>query len=207
MNASNPFAKPLLAENGNTSQEELYTAVGRALDKWEWCETRFTVLYISLAKPKGGHQQILRSFGAITASSTRREMISAACDAYFAWIATPESGSGSIQEEMQKVLLAGAALREKIRLLLKLHNDASARRNEIAHGTTRKIESWYLIPGLFASRKTSIDWTDVKYRMSSVEIIKLSELFDTLGMDALNLASELGRFHNSLPEKKKQALS
>lgn len=147
----NPFAKPILAKQGNGTARDIYTAVGLALDRWEHCDVSFATLYSALVKPVGSNHTPMRAFGTINAPATRREMTWEACDAYFA-------------------VHKNDALKARTRHLLNLYKDAAARRNEIAHANVmgdmpHKIVNnvavplptiWFLVPPLFATRKTKM---------------------------------------------------
>ena len=191
----NPFAKPILAKNGDPTAREIYTAVGLSLDRWEHCETSFGVLYSSLIETKGGNHILMRSFGVITASNTRREMIWHANDAYFA---THENDD----------------LKSQVRHLLNLYQDAAARRNEIAHAMVTgdanfKIVDnhavplptiWFLVPPLFATRKTEMNMLGPKYRYSTKELSGFTVCFEELSSRASCLAQAICAFRASLPE-------
>lgn len=181
---------------GDQTAREIYTAVGFSLDRWEHCETSFGVLYSSLIETRGGNHILMRSFGVITASNARREMILHANDAYFATYKNDE-------------------LKRQVRHLLSLYKDAAARRNEIAHAMVMgdmpfKILDnhvvplptiWFLVPPLFATRKTEMHMRGPKYRYSTKELSHFTTCFEELGSRASKLAQAIRAFRASLPEK------
>jgi hypothetical protein len=192
----NPFANSVLASQGDSAARDIYTDVGFAMDRWEHCETSFGVLYSALVKPEGGNHILMRSFGMITASRTRQQMIQAACDAYFATYKNDD-------------------LKKKVRHLLNLYGDAAARRNEIAHalvmGEARhKVVDkvavplptvWFLVPPLFATRKTEMHMQGPKYRYSTRELSHFTKCFEELSARVMALTQSIRAFYASLPEK------
>lgn len=199
----NPFAKALLAKEGNATAREIYTSVGFALDRWEHCEVSFATIYSALVKPVGSNHILMRAFGVVTASNARREMILEACDAYFAYRKNDK-------------------LKAETRHLLNLYKDAAARRNEIAHATVMGQTShtivenvavplptkWFLVPPIFATRKNQL-LSDIsepfaglpKFRYSTREIDHFSSCFDELGSRASKMMQAIRAFYETLPEK------
>ncbi len=192
----NPFANPILADQGDATARDIYTAVGFALDRWEHCETSFGVLYSSFLEAPEGNHALMRSFGTILASSTRAEMIRAACDAFCAFHKNEE-------------------LKTQTRHLLNLYKDAAARRNEIAHAmvtgeSPHKIVAnravplptiWFLVPPLFATRKQELFAEGPKYRYSTRELGHFTSCFEELGSRAMRLAQTIRSFRAALREK------
>lgn len=162
------------------------------------------MIYSALTLPTGGNHVLMRAYGVISGASTRREMIQAACDAYF-------------------LLHPHDELMAETRHLLNLYGHASSRRNEIAHAvvsatlrsrTVNKVavplpREWFLGPPIFATRKNdklSFETngtivTGPKYRYSTVEIDHFSKCFAELEVRAANLSQRIRAFHASLPQK------
>lgn len=196
----NPFAKSSVAKEGSSSAAQIYTDVGFALDRYEHLGTTFGVLYSAFVKPEGSNHTMMRSFGMITSSNNRREMIVAASESYFS-------------------VFNNEVLERRTRSLLKLFSDASARRNEIAHAMVmgemrhRIVDqvampmptAWFLVPPLFATRKQELHMRGPKYRYSSREIGYLTKCFEALDEAALDLVRLIREFHSSLPDQDRQA--
>lgn len=198
----NPFAKPILATEGDAQASDIYTAVGFALDRWEHCEESFSGLFSALLESPEGNHVLLRSFGTIVSSAARRDMIKAACDTFFE-------------------IHANKDLKEQTRHLLNLYRTAAARRNEIAHAMVSGkpqfyIEEkravplptiWYLVPPFIATRKNellpNIDEFPhgPKYRYSTREIGHFTSCFEELGSRAGKQAQAIRKFRASLREK------
>lgn len=186
----NPFAKSVMAAEGNATAREIYTSVGFALDRWEHCDTSFAVMYSALVcHPHDGTHVLMRAFGMINSPSTRHGMIVEANDAVFAQ--HPEH-----------------SLRKKVRSLLHLYQDAAARRNEIVHsmvmGESRaKVVNnvaiplptvWFLVPPLFATRKNEMHLAGPKYRYSTNEIDHFSACYETLSVRVMEVTQQIRGF-------------
>jgi hypothetical protein len=195
----NPFANPILAKHGNDRARDIYTDVGLALDRWEHCETSFGILYSALIETEGGNHILMRSFGAITASKTKRDMIWAGADAFFTYY-------------------KNADLKKQTRHLLNLYFDASSRRNEIAHAMVmgdlrHKIVDnkavplptiWFLVPPTFATRKQEVLFGKPKFRYSTREISHFTKCFEELSSRGSKLAQLIRAFRASLRDKPQQ---
>ena len=190
----NPFANSFLSQQGDPSPSEIHTAVGMALDNWEHCEASFGFLYSALVKPEGGYVALMRSFGTIAASATRRAMIWEACDAFFHFHPSD-------------------ALKAETRHLLNLYENAASRRNEIAHACVMGVSlplptTWYLVPSLFSTRKNNMIPSGVKdpfggmpkYRYASRDIYHFITCFQELGSRADTAMQSIRAFYAALPE-------
>jgi hypothetical protein len=183
-----PFTKPILATKGDSNSQDTYAAVGAALSSWETSGTMFGALYGAFVKPTGANTIALRAYGAILAPSSRHDMITEAAEAYFAGV-------------------GDAALHERVKKLLKLYRSASARRNEIAHGVVMgrgKPLKFFLVPGIFASRKRELDMVTTKYQLSSVEINQYTRHFAQLTSRAVPLLNDVRLQYETLPPKLKE---
>ena len=139
----------------------------------------------------------MRAFGTIIAPATRREMILEACDAYFA-------------------VHKNDALKAATRHLLNLYKDAAARRNEIAHANVmgelrHEVVNnaavplptvWFLVPPLFATRKTEMFAQGPKYRYSAHDIGQFTHCFAELGIRAGKLMQDIRVFYDNTSPKK-----
>ena len=185
----NPFIKPIYAPQGDCIARDTFVSVGAVLSAWEHCETSFGTIYAALVKPVGGTHIVLRAYGTILAAGTRQEMIKAAAEAYFA-------------------VFKNELLSKTLRNLLKLYKDGAARRNEIAHGTVmseplmpNREPIYFLVPSLFATKKTELFHQCPKYRLSTHEIDNYHKYFDELSSRAMKFHQDVRAFYSSLPEK------
>ncbi|MDB5528910.1 MAG: hypothetical protein JWR51_2013 [Devosia sp.] len=191
-----PFNKASLAPVGDAAVVPIYAAVGYALHRWEGCETSIATVYSSLVKPKGGNHVLMRSFGTITAPSTRQEMIKYASEAYF-------------EQHENPALLA------ELKAFLKLYQNAGQRRNDIAHAVVEAEgayaiidnkavplpDEWFLVPSIFTTKKRETRMRGPKYRFSSREIRHYADCFEALGEKAGKLSTAIRKFYSSFPEK------
>lgn len=194
----NPFAASIMAEKGNPRAHEIYAAVGLALDRWEHLEISFGTLYAALVCPTGDTHIAIRAFGTISAPVTKREMILAALDAYFA----------SSNRQNQQLKARG-------RHLLNLYQGAASRRNEIAHAMVMGYPNWevvenepvplptawFLVPSIFSTRKFEMQLRGPKYRMNSTDIGHLTACFEELGNQASKLMQDIRAFYTSLQQR------
>jgi len=200
----NPFANPILATEGDSNASAIYQKVGVALDRWERCEVSFAVLYSALILANADNHVLLRAFGSVIASNTKREMIWHANDAFFeSWM------NGDFAEQ-------AANLKKQTRKLLNLYGKAAARRNEIAHSQVNgelrhKVVNqkavmlptiWFLVPPLFATRKTELFHHGPKYRYSTRELSHFTACFEELSSRASQLTQQIREFRASLPQKR-----
>jgi hypothetical protein len=185
----NPFSTRIYAKQGNQVAKDIFSSVGYALSEWEQCETSFAALYTIFVKPTGGTHTAFRAYGAVMSSGSRRDMIAAAAEAFFATF--PDN-----------------ALPERVSALLKLYQDAAGRRNDIAHAVVMSeplvvgaSPIYFLIPSFHASRKTGVmPPFETKYRYSTVEIDRYASCFGALGLEAGKVKQAVSSFYQSLPE-------
>jgi hypothetical protein len=133
----NPNQRPW-AETGNRSQDEIFTAVGRALSHWELVEGSIATLFtlITLGNYHAPANPMLRAYAAVTGSANRISMVEAALES---WLLNWNCPVGPN---------AVAALKDC--------RHWSGRRNDIAHGLVDmffdELGQWFLIPSLYARR-------------------------------------------------------
>lgn len=184
----------VLDSNGDTSARDVFVSVGYALSQWEHTEESLASLYSFLCGPRSTHAAF-RSYGTLTATMPRRNIIRAAADVFFLTFPKPE-------------------LSDRLDSLLGLYMDAGARRNEIAHGvvmgnTHHTIVNnvaaplptkWYLVPALHSTKKQSLQ-LQAEYRFSSGTIDKYVKAFDELHSAINAYRKDLIAHCESFPEK------
>lgn len=105
------------ASESTDTQEQIFMAVGAALSDWESAESALATLYAVLCDADGtSYSAIIRTFGSVTSSGTRRNIIEATAEIYF---------GGHWNDQRIKKRLVG---------LLTAFGEASRRRDEFAHG-------------------------------------------------------------------------
>lgn len=191
MQKSNHPWNPLpAAAIGDELDTTLYEAVGRALTTWELMEGLLARIFSLLCRAEFGGAE--RAYGAVSASSGRREMIAEAL--------------GTFPRRNDPRLLPLPNLLDRV-------GKFGGRRNEIAHGIVMPISDrteplgFFLIPAMYNSRKrlsddafaalrpmtTDLPWSAaLKYAYNSEQIIYYHTQFFELVDDALKLADVLG---------------
>src|SRR5262249_41735677 len=129
------WERPPDQHKGDATQEAILQAVGEALTAWETMEEEVGIMFVALV---GGSMSsaspIRRAFGVVNSSSTRRQMILAAAEAYF---------GGSWDDKNVRVSFSR---------VLEAISWASRRRDDIAHGIAKRITldqkpfGWFLFP-------------------------------------------------------------
>lgn len=171
--------------NGDKSKTPIFTAVGQALNSWEHVEGQIASLYGALlgtSIPIGA----IRAYGAIATFNARQSMVNAASAALF---------------HHRK----NDALRDAVKYILEnVCKDASARRNEIAHGIVIKRAGrggssggYFLTAGLYSSLKRDISF-EAKYEYSSRQIKIYAQLFDKISISVTQLTNSVLDFQVSL---------
>jgi hypothetical protein len=151
-----------LAESGDRGRVILYSSIGRVTTAWETCDQHFADLYSVFL----GHPQsvgVLRAYGALPTFSVRKRLIDAAAESHFYF--HPKK-----------------ALSDEYNRIMKLADNASARRTEIAHGVifqTSIAPGYFLGPPLHSTKKRGFDY-EASYRLNSVQmkgLVKNMRLF------------------------------
>jgi len=122
--APKPWELPALPINGDKTEQEIYYAVGRALDIWNNVENVFGVLFTDLNGLALGGEAMHRAFGSVITFRGKADMLAAAGEVYFH--KNPHSGN---EQRFSWALERGLGF--------------SARRNEIAHGIVARYR-WFL---------------------------------------------------------------
>jgi hypothetical protein len=141
--AKDYWKRPPNRNEGDAAQEAILQAVGEALSAWEYMEEDVAIMFVALV---GGSMSsaspIRRAFGVVNSSSTRREMILAAAEAYF----------GGFWDDKN--------VRVSFGRVLEAISWASKRRDDIAHGIAKSITldqkpfGWFLFPANYNTERT-----------------------------------------------------
>jgi hypothetical protein len=116
--AASIWDRPPPPEKGDAEISAIHLAVGEALSRWETFEEELAGLFSAFIGLQQDSSAARRAYGAITLFSLRREMLNAAATAYFDQFPNPEC-------------------RKAFKALMMSAQNASERRNDIAHGIAR----------------------------------------------------------------------
>jgi hypothetical protein len=189
----NPFQQSPIANRGNKLARDIFIEVGYTLSTWEHCEDSFATLYSVFIKPAGNNALARRAYGAIGSTGSRAGMIQFAAEAFF-------------------FSNRNTDLETRLSDLLSRYRLASERRAEVAHGIVMTEPNsqpplYFLMPGYYASRKTSVDiMAPPKYKYDAETISCLRLKFEDLMKSSWMLRNDISNFFQSLPEKQKQRL-
>jgi hypothetical protein len=170
------FARCRPSPVGDKEASATFHAVGLALTNWELAETALATLFyvLSNATEANALNAIRRAFGAIESSAGRRKAIEAAAEIYFA------------HDWKNKVVS------EPFLGLMAAFKDASARRDEIAHGIVHGMKvndeelGCFLYPSEYNTQRTQAWITSdadpfafkrALYRYTSKNILEYAQKF------------------------------
>lgn len=165
---------------GDTHDTDTFTAIGRALSQWEYLEAYLGLTYGHFVGSDTPTSPAMRAYGAVSAFSTRYDMVKVATEAYF--LQTPHE----IHSTFIKIIDEA--------------KEFSTRRNEIAHGIVQpysydqRILGYALGPSRHATRKhklyLEIDFnssnpigyiSEQMYAYTSIDIDYFRMQFERLG--------------------------
>ncbi len=177
--------RPEPRDQGDDGPDPIFLSVGRALSRWESVESVFARTFGLFVESDSS--AAIRAYGAITSSSGRREALREAAAVF-----SDKRGNSFPQDDFG--------------LLMKHYADASARRNEIAHGMVASFNiedqsrGFFLVPATYNSRKNeAFTLTFVKevkqskdqfkvfghnYRYTSADISHFAALLEGLAQQA-----------------------
>lgn len=148
----NPWDIRARASQGDTEPEAIFVQVGAALSAWEMLESSLAELFDALVSAPHNSRAGFVAFSAVTTSSARTEMLSAAIK----------------QRKKEK-----STIPDKLIEFIDIVSKFAARRNEIAHGRIYSIEGkeYFFGPNNISPHK----WDKVrdgaaKYQYTSSEI-------------------------------------
>ena len=191
MTTPNPFKNPPFAPKGDADADSLHLVVGRALTAWEHAESSFAHLFGTIIRPTRNSYAARRAYGSITSSLGRRQMLEAVGAVFFRNFPNVEA-------------------QDNMKVLLMHYNDASARRNELAHGIIGSDRDddggflgYFVVPSTWTSKKRALD-SAISYRYSCKEIHEKKNSFNELGGRAIAVADQIDAVFQSSPEKHRE---
>lgn len=189
MSKSNPFVRPPLSEAGDKDPDAIYLAVGRALSAWEHAEADFAHLYGTFIKPMYASYAAKRSYGTVASARARKQLLASSAQVFFRNFPDAETRSAVMD-------------------ILKLYEDAGARRNEIAHGMLggdRVAEGifYFLVPSIWNSNKRQMNLA-ITYRYSSDDLKRYEGAFGGLGSQVHDLTERVIDVFQAAPEKRRR---
>ena len=177
---------------GDTSEDIIFTSVGRALNKWESLESELGAVFAILLGLNDHTEPALRAYAAVRTFRGRLDMLEAAAEANF-------------------LRYPSATLKTQFESVATTSNNYSARRNEIAHGLVQKCPRLGIIgPGfllgpylysgtkrhIHATKNAIIPYNSIpSYIYSSKEIDALADHFKLLASGANALWTNLAMAH------------
>lgn len=180
------FKIPPIPPVGERRKDKIHLAAGRAIHQWEVVEFHLGQLFADLLGttiPVGA----LRAYGAMSAFNVRQQMLMHAADAFFHYAPNDE-------------------LRARFNRIVKsLADNASARRNEIAHGLVIAQnkghgESYFLVPSYHSAKKRSFA-ADPTYQYTSKEIEDFTKKFRLLAAEVYRLGVACLEWHAASQKK------
>jgi hypothetical protein len=183
------FRRPPLAEQGDKESSTIYSAVGLALSTWEHTEQRFAAVFSKLVSPPASGYAAQRAYGTVVPANVRRQMIESASEVFFR-----NFPSDKAEAELKN--------------LMKLHEAASARRNDFAHGIIGGDDVngkfWhFLVPNTWGSKSRDLH-LQIDYRYSSAQILDFERRFGLLSGRATTLRELLDKTYHAAPERARQ---
>jgi hypothetical protein len=177
---SQPWDVPPAPVSGDSHQDAISLAVGRALTSWEFIEEELAQIFAILVNADMADPErapAVRAYGSVMTARGRSDMLDAAGEAYFYNKPNPQ-----LQAEFDSVVSH--------------YRGFAARRNDIAHGragqdSQNPAHGWYLYPGLYNSKKYPIGGQPPKYLYSSVEINRFGDGFEKVYDEVVDLATKL----------------
>jgi hypothetical protein len=132
--------RPPWSRAGAPSPRSIHTAVGQSLSYWEGIESLFAALFDVFVESKTGAAS--RAYGTVNSPVARRELLKYASEIFF----SVHTDLGSFASEYEAISQS--------------YNDASARRNDFAHGITVLAHGginghtgYFLVPSMSSSKK------------------------------------------------------
>lgn len=130
--APNPWTTPDPPDKGDDDINVTYASVGRALSAWEAFESQLARVFASLVGGPGMNRVAERAYGAVRTFEGRADMLAEAAETNFDWY------QGGPHAE------AARRFNSDIRSLInEARNNASPKRNEIAHGIVEPYWSFF----------------------------------------------------------------
>jgi hypothetical protein len=173
----NPWDRPPWPDRGEEECEPIYLAVGHALSQWADLEECISDLFVFfVGQEEETESPAVRAYTSIDGVRNRIAMVRSAADAWFE-------------------RFPDCAFRENTFDALRICQEWSSRRNEIAHGTTdlpvgTPGATWFLYPGyLTKRRKTSRNKAEFRYNADQIE--KMADGFEKMEVKLWELVLSL----------------
>lgn len=186
---NNEFHPPPPPAIGDSDASSVYRAVGEALSGWEYVEGVFAEIYGQLIRPGRTSYASLRAFGSLESARSRRGLITQASAVFFTFF-------------------PNKVLQPRLKSLLGTYQEASARRNEIAHGQVfnevNGIAGYVLTANTWGSKGRAAKKIKAQYAYSSDQIDTLRLKFFDLANDASSLCVEIETHFASSPSKRRE---
>ncbi|WP_131194049.1 hypothetical protein [Lichenihabitans psoromatis] len=185
----NEFSQALpIADEGSGSPEIIYLAVGHALTTWEGTEQAFAHLFARFIRPLRGSFVARRAFGAVQSSSGRSSLIDEAAEVFFRDFPS---------NDMQL----------RFRTVMKTYKDATAKRNQIAHGIIMPSgpslqKGHYLAASMYTSKRR-IDLSS-PYYYTGENIDHFRVLFGTMGYQTHNFVQAIDEHFRTSPASSRE---
>lgn len=163
--------------------DEIFTAVGRALSKWEQLQGYLALIFAQMiGEDPNGSFTALRAFGTVTSQSNRLQILREAGKMFF------EFHPSTHQEEFSSLLVSVEQLER--------------RRNEIAHGVVNPYVpdaadptsgTYALLPAYYATRKRPVEdvamqITRPTYAHTAADVERIGDEFGSLVLLATKVA-------------------
>jgi hypothetical protein len=165
---------------GDSDENQIFNAVGRALTEWEQVENacaRLFALLVSANQRRTYHAPAVRAFGCINSTKTKAEMLRVAAVPYFA----RRKSKAQFAAQFKKVVGE--------------YTNFSSRRNDIAHGLLSRVFitgkrtskgerrgaiGLYLLPSFYNSKKFKEE--KFSYQYTSSDLIHYQQEFTKLSL-------------------------
>lgn len=198
----NPWDRPATGSPfrmGHATADKLYLAVGQALSKWERLEGEMAHLYSQfLSRGEAPYFNIpaVRAFGTLNSPATKADMIAAAAEAYFHWLAFDEriNANEIVMRELK-------AVETELRNIIKTYRGWMSRRNDIAHGYVAQTGPWddgtvthLLYPSECSTNKWCIVVGEPAYAYEAKHIDSFGSAFEALEAAIKELCDRLSDF-------------
>ncbi len=177
-----PWARPPIPPLGDETPDQVYRAVGYALSGWEYLGMEVCGLFDTFIGIELDNHASHRAYGAVTSWSTRKEMVTAASDAYFFEFHNP-------------------GLQARVDAAVKLVDKYATCRNDIAHGIVSTFEEfiepkegfrgWYLFPAFTSTKAMELPFRSPKYAYTSEIIIGFGQKFRSIRPEVGSLIGEI----------------
>jgi hypothetical protein len=183
------FAVPSIPEIGDRRKDKIHLAAGRAIHQWEYVEHHLGSLFgilLGTVIPMGA----LRVYGATTGFSVRQQMLMQAAEALFHYNANDDLHT------------------EFLRIVKRIGDPASGRRNDIAHGLVigehrHDRMHYFLVPSYHSARKREFDSTPA-YQYTSKEIEEFRNKYGLLSGDIHRLGVAISDWRATWPKKRRE---